>query len=407
MSFWNDPINFLAGLLGGWMQSAGFSDGLIRVILYGIGAFIMAMLAMLLVVFLIWVERKIIGRVQDRLGPNRIGPYGLFQTFADMLKIFTKEHITPQGADLIPFNLAPVVSVAAVLMVWAVIPFTVSMYGVNLNVAVLYVVAVGSLGEMGVVMAGWGSNNKYALLAAFRAVAQLISYEVPMVVSLLIPVMLTGSMGMNDIVQAQNVPFILISPLAALIFFISQVAEVGRAPFDLVESESELVSGFNIEYSGLKFGMFYVADFLHAFTVSLLFATFFLGGWRGPLAAQAPFLGFLYYLLKTSLVYFMIILIRAAMPRFRIDQMMDLNWKLLTPLSLAVVIVTALVDKAIPGGWNLLKVAAILLANVLVFLATNGLMRMFATRHPRPVVAPIPRPVARYSPPQSEPGAQS
>ncbi len=406
MSFWNDPINFLAGLLGGWMQAIGISTGLTRVILYGIGSFAMAMLAMLLVVFLIWVERKIIGRVQDRLGPNRIGPYGLFQTFADMLKIFTKEHITPQGADIIPFNLAPVVSVAAVLMVWAVIPFTISMYGVNLNVAVLYIVAVGSLGEMGVVLAGWGSNNKYALLAAFRAVAQLISYEVPMVVSLLIPVMLAGSMGMNDIVQAQNVPFILIAPLAALIFFISQVAEVGRAPFDLVESESELVSGFNIEYSGLKFGMFYVADFLHAFTVSLLFATFFLGGWRGPLAAQVPFLGFLYYVLKTSLVYFMIILIRAAMPRFRIDQMMDLNWKLLTPLSLVVVIVTALVDKSISGGWGLLKVAVMLAANALLFLATNGMMRLFSSRNPRRVVAPIPRPVARYIPPQSEPGAQ-
>ncbi len=407
MSFWNDPINFLANWLGGLMQNIGFSDGLIRVILYGIGAFTLAMLAMLLVVFLIWLERKIIGRVQDRLGPNRIGPYGIFQTFADMLKIFTKEHITPQGADPIPFNLAPIISVAAVLMVWAVIPFTVSMYGVNLNVAVLYIVAVGSLGEMGVVMAGWGSNNKYALLAAFRAVAQLISYEVPMVVSLLIPVMLTGSMGMNDIVHAQNVPYILIAPLAALIFFISQVAEVGRAPFDLVESESELVSGFNIEYSGLKFGMFYVADFLHAFTISLLFATFFLGGWRGPLAVQVPFLGFLYYVLKTSLVYFLIILIRAAMPRFRIDQMMDLNWKLLTPLSLAVVVMTALVDKAIPGGWTILKIAAILVANALVYLATDALMRLFRRRNPRRVVAPNPRPVARYTPPQPEPGAES
>jgi NADH-quinone oxidoreductase subunit H len=406
MNFWQNPVGVIEELLSNLLFNLGASESLSRVILYSLGAFTLATLAMLFVLFLIWVERKIVGRVQDRFGPNRIGPWGLFQSIADMIKIFTKEHITPAGADVLLFNLAPIISMGAVLMVWSVIPFAVSIYGANLNAAVLYIVAVGALGEMGVVLAGWGSNNKFALLAAFRAVAQLISYEVPLVVSLLIPVMLSGSMGLNDIVMAQGgIWYILIAPAAALIFFISSVAEVGRAPFDLVESESELVAGFNIEYSGLKFGMFFVADFLHAFTISLLFATFFLGGWQGPGADTYPLLGLLYYLLKTSLVYFVIILMRAALPRFRIDQMMDLNWKILTPLSLSIVAFTGLVDKLIPGGWGLLKIGVMLLVNAILFWITVRLINRFGERHPRRQVAAAPRPVAIYQPPRSDTGA--
>ena len=405
MEFLLDPVTFLAqwlkGLLLGWGLSASAADTCLAVL----GAAALTTGAMFLTVFLIWLERKLLGRIQDRFGPNRVGPWGIFQTVADMLKIFTKEHITPVGADPIPYNLAPILSVAAVLMLWAVIPFSVTIYGVDLNVAVLYLVAVGALGNMAIMLAGWGSNNKYALLAAFRAVAQLISYEVPMVVSLLVPVMFAGSMGLNTIVRAQHVWFIVLSPLAAMVFFISSVAEIGRAPFDLVEAESELVAGFNVEYSGLKFGMYYVADFLHAFTVSLLFATLFLGGWRGPGAEQYPIVGFGYYLLKTSLVYFLIILMRGSLPRFRIDHMMYLNWKLLTPLSLAAIISTALVGKLVQDASPVLRIGSLLATNLVLLWITNRLLLLYTARKKRRVVAPVPRPVARAEAASSRPEA--
>ena len=237
---------------------------------------------------MIWFERKLIGRFQDRFGPNRVGPWGIIQPLADMLKIFTKEHITPLGVDPLPYNLGPVLAVAAVLAIWAVLPFTLSLVGADLDVSILYVVAIGGLGEIAVVLSGWGSNNKYALLAAFRSVAQLLSYEVPLVIALLVPVMLSGSLSLNQIVREQGVWYIVLAPVAAFIFFIASIAEVGRSPFDLTEAESELVAGFNIEYSGLKFGMFYVADFLHAFTISLLFAVLFPGRLAWTLRRAIP-----------------------------------------------------------------------------------------------------------------------
>jgi NADH-quinone oxidoreductase subunit H len=390
--FWVDPIGFLIlwfnALLKGW----GIPEELVLFISYAVGAFILATCSLLLVVFLIWVERKIGARVQDRLGPNRVGPYGIIQPVADMLKIFTKELITPDGVDKVAYNLAPILSVGAVIMIWAVVPFAISVYGANLNVGILYIVAVGGLGALGIMLAGWGSNNKFALLGAFRGVAQLLSYEVPMVVSLLIPVMLAGSMNLNEIVRAQTVPFVLMAPIAALIFFISSIAENGRAPFDLLEAESEIVAGFNIEYSGLKFGFFFVGDFLHAFTIALLFSVVFLGGWLGPFSDQIPMLGFIYLMIKTSLVYFFGLLIRFSLPRFRIDQMMALNWKLLVPLSLTTVILTAIVDKLAPEGNLIVRVIALVLVNLIIWLTLQEIMgRVFRT-HPRRQVVKHRRP---------------
>ncbi|MFZ6019702.1 MAG: NADH-quinone oxidoreductase subunit NuoH, partial [Chloroflexota bacterium] len=317
------------------------------------------------------------GRIQDRFGPNRVGPWGIFQPVADMLKIFTKEYITPIGADKITYNLAPILAVAAVLLLWSVLPLSVTVVGTDLNVGLLFLIAVGGLGEMSYILAGWGSNNKYALLGAFRLVAQLISYEVPLVLSALVPVMLAGTLSVTGIVQAQeDVWFIVAAPGAALIFFIASLAEIGRSPFDLIEAESELVAGYNIEYSGLKFGMFFVAEFLHAFTVSLIFATVFLGGWRGPGAEQIPILGFVYLMLKTFVVYFVTILFRGTLPRFRIDQMMNLNWKVLTPLSLALIMAMAVVGgltRGLPLFWQVL---AYLLVNLLLLAVTDQLMRI-------------------------------
>ncbi len=398
---WADPINYIIRLLRELLIGWGLPPDLTHFVMSLLGGFLLATGAMMFVIFLIWYERKLIGRIQDRLGPNRIGPWGIFQPFADMLKIFIKEFITPAGADWLPYNLAPVLSVGSVLLIWAVIPFMVSVYGVDLNVGVLYLIAAGGFGVLSILLAGWGSNNKYALLGGFRAIAMLLSYEVPMVICLLIPVMYAQSMSMNTIVKAQDVWFIVTAPVAALIFFITSVAEIGRAPFDLVEAESELVAGYNIEYSGLKFGMFFVAEFLHAFTVSLLFSILFLGGWRGPGAEQIPILGFIYLVIKTFVVYLVVILLRGSLPRFRIDQMMDINWKILTPLALVIVMVTALVDKAVSGLDSLIKAVILLVINLIVLYITSYLLKQSSKRLMARKVVSEKRPVAVYRPEQS------
>ena len=407
MNFLRDPISFIIDWFVGLLASTGLPPAWVQFISTLVGAFILATGAMLFVIFLIWYERKLIGRIQDRFGPNRLGPWGLIQPIADMLKIFTKEYITPIGADKVPYNLAPILAVGAVLMVWAVIPFTVTVVGADLSVGFLFILAVGALGEMGFILAGLGSNNKYALLGAFRSVAQLISYEVPMVISALLPVMFAGTLSVTGIVQSQDVWFILLAPAAALVFFIASVAEIGRAPFDLVEAESELVAGYNIEYSGLKFGMFFVAEFLHAFTMALIFATIFLGGWRGPGAQEYPILGFVYLIIKTAAVYFITILFRGTLPRFRIDQMMDLNWKVLTPLSLAVVMSIALVDRLVAGSGTLVRILALLAVNGLLLFVTDWAIKRF-NPSVRREVGSRDRPVARAEvlPTPSDPGAQ-
>jgi len=413
-NFWSDPFSFLIQWFNSLLLGWGWPAATVQVVGYAVGAFILVAGSLFFCLLLIWAERKIGGRVQDRLGPNRVGPFGLFQAVADMLKIFTKEFVTPDGVDKVVYNLAPILSVAAVIMLWAVIPFTITFYGNDLNVGVLYIVAVGGLAQMGIVMAGWGSNNKFALLGAFRAVAQLISYEVPMVVSLLLPVMLAGSMKLNEIVRAQDVWFILSAPIAAIIFFVSSMAENGRAPFDLMEAESEIVAGFNVEYSGLKFGFFFVGDFLHAFTIALLFSVLFLGGWRGPGADQIPLLGFVYMMIKTTIMYFISLLVRFSLPRFRIDQMMNINWKMLTPLALGAVMATALIDKAMV---NLLSSLTPLLRTILrtvILFSTNGLVLWVAldlmgnvlTHRERRVVAEESRPVARPEQPPVQPDGE-
>jgi NADH-quinone oxidoreductase subunit H len=231
---------------------------------------------------------------------------------------------------------------------------------------VLYIIAVGAIGELGIILAGYASNNKYSLLAGFRVVAQLISYEVPMVLSLLVPVLLSRSMGINTIIQNQQVWFIIIAPVAAIIFFYTSVAEVGRSPFDLAEAESEIVAGFNIEYSGLKFGMFYVGEFLHAFTASMVYTVLFLGGWQGPGAVEIPILGFFYFGIKTMIVYFVFILFRGSLPRFRIDQMMALNWKILTPIALVILSLTAIIEKLFEFDTPLVRNLALIGVNILV-----------------------------------------
>jgi len=407
MSFIADPVTFIINWLNGVLSGWGIADMWVQFILFVLGAGILAFGAMIFTIGLIWVERKLGGRVQDRIGPNRVGPWGIFQTIADMLKIFTKELITPIGADSILFNLAPILAMASVLGLWAVIPLSPTVFGTNIDVGVLYLIGVGALGELGIILAGLSSNNKYALVGGFRAVAQLISYEVPFAITLLIPVMLSGSMGLNDIVSSQKVAFIFQAPVAALVFLIASIAENGRAPFDLIEADSEIVAGFNIEYSGLKFGMYYVADFLHAFTSAMIFASLFLGGWRGPGAELYPILGFIYLFIKTAAVYLLTVTIRFTVPRLRIDQMMAFNWKYLTPLALATLLVTAIVDKAAPAGQGLIRILLLWAANAVLFFVTDRIVTIFRRNREkeRKVVSeprPVPVAVRPLSAPESE-----
>jgi len=331
-------INHLAECL---VQS-GVNRDLANLLLSLGGAVLVATVPLVTVLFLILTERKVAARVQDRLGPNRVGPFGLLQSVADAVKMLTKEDITPNGADKFIYNLAPIISFASVILIWAVIPFTPLHIGADLSIGILYFVAVASIGTVKIMIAGWSSNNKYALLGAFRTIAQLLSYEVPMVLALLVPVMIAGTMSMQEMVQVQGgMWFLFMAPVAAVMFFIANLAETGRAPFDLLEAESEIIAGYNIEYSGFKWGMFMAGEFIHAFTACLLAAVIFLGGWWGPGVEQVPVLGFLYLGLKTAVVYLLALVIRSTVPRVRIDQLMTLNWKWLVPISVGNVMITA------------------------------------------------------------------
>lgn len=399
MDFLTDPIGSIITWLRELITSWGLAPGAVEFIMNALGVIVICSFGLGFTIFLIWAERKISARFQGRLGPNRVGPFGLFQTFADIIKIFTKEHITPRGVDVIVYNIAPILSVSAVLLLWAIIPFTSTVVGTEINVGILYIVAVGSLGTLAILIAGWSSNNKYALLGAFRTVAQMVSYEVPMVLALLLVAVLSRSMSITQIVDGQNIWYIFTAPVAFLIFLISSQAEMGRAPFDLMEAESELVAGYQTEYSGLKFGMFFVGEFLHSFTVGALVAILFLGGWRGPWAEQYPILGIFYFFAKAFLIYFVTLWLRFSLPRLRIDHMLDFNWKYLVPLGLVLVVITALLDKLLftvdPTINDWVRAGMHFTANIILLVIANALVQARFRRKPARVPVAEPKPTAR------------
>lgn len=375
-----DPIPFIADWLRSLLEGWGLSAGLVNLVMTLVGVVVLCTFVLLVDILLVWVERKVVARFQDRLGPNRLGPFGLIQPIADVIKLLIKEDITPRGADRLVYNLAPIMALATVLVLWAVIPLSDTVLGANLDVGVLYVVAVGAIGTLGIIMAGWSSNNKYALLGAFRIVAQIVSYEVPMVIVLMVPVILARSMSIQEIVDAQisGIWYIVIAPIAALIFLITCIAELGRAPFDLVEAESEIVAGFHIEYTGMKFGLFYAGELLHTVTLSALIASLFLGGWHGPWSTQFPLLGVVYLFAKAFFLYWVIMWIKYSMPRIRIDHMLNFNWKFLTPLALAVLLVTALMDKLLAGTPLWAYALGMLAANLVLVWITLAITRRYA-----------------------------
>ena len=305
--------------------------------------------AMLLIVaYMTLMERKVLGHMQVRYGPNRAGPYGLLQPIADGIKLFFKEDIIIPHANRLIYIFAPTVIVITALMSYAVIPFgdnitilgyKVDMVVADVNVGLLYLFAISSLGVYGVVMGGWASNNKYSLLGAIRSSAQMISYELSLGLSLIGVLMITGSLSTMKIVEAQSpVWFIIYQPLGFIIYLISAVAECSRTPFDLTECENELVAGYQTEYSSMKFGLYYLAEYAHILVVSSLAVTLFFGGWHGPLLPPV-----VWFLIKVFIFIFFFIWIRATFPRFRYDQLMTFGWKVLFPLSLLNIMITAVV----------------------------------------------------------------
>ena len=278
-----------------------------------------------------WVERRLIGRFHNRVGPNRWGPFGMLQPMADLVKLLTKEDLIPKGADRILFTIVPVAMLAPVILTMAVVPFAKDTALANLNVGVLYILAVTSITSIAIFMAGWASDNRYAMFGASRGVAVLISYEVPVVMSLLGVVLVAGSMSLDDVVSAQAVPFFLVQPLAFFVFLAGTSAELNRTPFDLAEAESEIIAGFHIEYSGVKFALIQAAEFGAVLTTSAVMVTLFLGGWSGPFSA---YLGWAWFLLKIGVLAFIFSWVRATFPRLRIDQMLAFAWKFLLPLSI-------------------------------------------------------------------------
>jgi NADH-quinone oxidoreductase subunit H len=383
MSFFDDPLKVAADWLMGILTSWGMPEIAASILIGFIGIAILITLLMVLDIILVWVERKVVSRFQSRIGPNRVGPFGLIQPFADIIKLLIKEDITPEGADKVVYNLAPILSMMSVLILWAVVPLAPNILGADadLNIGALYIVAAGAIGTLSIIMAGWASNNKYSLIGAFREVAVMLSFEIPMLSVMLIPTIFAQSMGIVAIINAQDIWFVILAPLGALIFFIAAIAELGRAPFDMGEAESELVAGYNIEYSGMKFGMFYAGELLHAFTFGGFWAILFFGGYRFfGLELVSPFLAIAVLLFKAFIGYWMIMWVRYTVLRIRIDHMLAFNWKFLTPLSFVLLMVIALGNALLVNAPGWLYATSMFLANVLIGWDALEIARTYSRR---------------------------
>lgn len=309
--------------------------------------------------YLTFYERRALARMQIRIGPNRAGPSGWLQPVADGIKLIFKEEVIPARAYKVLFILAPMITVFPALVILAVIPWgtaitifgrTIPLYLTDISVGVLYLVAIASISVYGIVLAGWSSNNKYAMMGGIRSTAQMISYELALGLALIGPIMIAGTMSLMGIVEAQDpVWFIVYQPIGAIVFFIASVAEVNRAPFDMPEAEQELTAGYHAEYSGMKFALFFMAEYVKMIAISAIGATLFLGGFRGPFVDQLPILGPFYLFFKILVLLFLLIWLRATLPRLRYDRLMAFGWKFLLPVALANVFLTAVVLVLIGG----------------------------------------------------------
>ncbi|MEC8945709.1 MAG: NADH-quinone oxidoreductase subunit NuoH [Chloroflexota bacterium] len=336
-----------------------------------IGLFILVNFLLVVTTMLTFVERRLVARMQNRIGPNRVGPFGILQGFADLIKLITKEDLIPTLANRTVFSLAPILIMAPVLLMFAVIPILPGFTIADLDIGIFYVVAITSLGSLGVFAAGWASNSKYSLYGAVRGVAQLVSYEVPLVLSICVVVLLAGSLNLNQITGAQEIPFILVQPLAFVIVLFSVAAELNRTPFDLNEADSEIVAGFHTEYSGTKFALIYGTEYLAAFGWSLVIAILFLGRLEPGVG------GFLILMAKTSIILFLFFWFRGTWPRVRIDQILAIAWKVMFPLATLNIIITAgeillvqsLFDLKSGTLLGLQPLAIIAIINIVLFVA--------------------------------------
>jgi len=311
----------------------------------GLAGFVLLNAIILIVTYLTWLERKFAARLQSRIGPYRVGrPHGWLQPIADALKLMIKEDVIPAAADRSVYNLAPIVFLIPSMLIFATVPFAPGLGLADLNIGLLFFLAVSSLEIVGLFMGGWGSNNKYALLSAMRGVNQIISYEVPFILAALIPVLLAGSLRLSTIVEAQRglfgwfVLYPVIGQLAFVAFLVATIASENRVPFDILEAESELVAGFRVEYSGMKFALIQLAEYTHMFGVSCLGALLFLGGWLGPVLPGA-----VWFLLKAVFIFLLVTWVRWSFVRVRVDQILGLSWKVLLPATLVLLMATSLV----------------------------------------------------------------
>jgi NADH-quinone oxidoreductase subunit H len=379
-----DPFGVVGGAIRGLLAGFGLPDWAVQLIMIVIGVSVVVVFAMITMMFLTWLERKIIGRMQDRVGPNRVGPLGLLQPVADMVKLFTKEFIIPRNADKVIYYLAPIIFVIPAFLVFAVVPFDRSAIISDLNIGWLYIVAIGSTSTIALLMAGWSSNNKYALLGGMRAVAQFVSYEIPQVLSVVGILLLVGSLRMGDIVKAQStIWFVLLQPIAFIMFLVATISEINRTPFDLPEAESEIIAGYHTEYGAIGFALYSLAEFINMFAASALAATIFLGGWQGPLLP-----GWMWFLLKSYAMVFVMIWLRGTLPRLRVDQLMNFAWKVLVPMALLnLMLAGAGVTILSYYGWQLDSLVGALAAFVIFALFNLAMVVLFRMFYRPPKVA--------------------
>lgn len=327
-----------SSLLKSIMGSLGFNAFFTNLVMSVVYFAAVAAVLLTNIIILVWLDRRVASFFQERIGPNRMGPLGLLQSAIDAVKLIGKESIIPKAVDKTMYKAAPIFIFAISFMLYAVLPYGKGMSAVNLNVGILYFAAISSTSTIAILMAGWGSNNKYSLLGGMRTVAQVVSYEIPLAFSMLGIVMITGTLNLNDIVTAQSgVWNIVYQPVAFIIFIIAALAELNKAPFDMTEAEQEIVAGFHTEYSGMRFALFFMAEYANLFVMAALGVTLFFGGWHGPILPS-----WLWFMIKSYLMILFISWLRWTLPRARVDKMMKFNWKFLIPLSIANLLVTGI-----------------------------------------------------------------
>jgi NADH-quinone oxidoreductase subunit H len=365
LNFWTELGAWAQGVLYGW----GLPEWAVNLISDFVGVLILLIIGVMAVLIFTPMERKVIARMQDRPGPNRVWPYGLLQALADAIKMLTKEDVTPRNADRALHMLGALIVAVPALLVYAVLPWGPNVIGKDLNVGVLFIVAIGSIHVLALLIAGWGANNKFSLLSAFRVVNQLLAYEIPMVLCILAVILFSKTMSTQGIVEAQTVPYFVSMPVAGLIFLICAMAEANRSPVDLLEADSEMVAGYMVEYSGMKFAMFFIAEYVNMFAVAILISTLFLGGWKFfGLEDLAPVLTPVIVFAKSVFVIFCMLWFRATFPRMRFDHLVGFAWKFLVPLSMVNLMLGALVVKLTENLWG--QAGLMLLGNLIVIAVT-------------------------------------